>query len=157
LPWAEFHRSGPQWIHTSGHNPLLRIAEETKTVLHSWNGKSKIYDENGQAVESSKADQLSDLVWEIVNEALKYSEENCDQIPETMSLFDFFSERARELFPQDEENRKLLLDMSQMWGAYIGHPVEKQSLKFAWMEGCCVGGTRNVFSCRQTIGCHLRD
>ncbi|KAI9674530.1 MAG: hypothetical protein M1817_001868 [Caeruleum heppii] len=29
--------------------------------------------------------------------------------------------------------------MSEMWGAYIGHPVEKQSLRFARMERCCVG------------------
>lgn len=111
-------------------------------MLHSWNGKSKIYDEDGRVVESARADKLSDLVWEIVDEALKFSEESSDQIPETMSLFEFFTKRAGEIFPleEDENQKLLLLNMSKMWGAYIGHPVEKQSLKFAWMERCCIGG-----------------
>lgn len=133
-------RSGPQWIHTSGHNPLLHIAAETDTVLHTWNGKSQIYDENGQLVESAKADRFSDLVWEIVDEAMKYSEEKGDQIPETQSLSDFFVTRAAEIFPDRPEDQNLLLNMSQMWGAYVGHPPNKQSLRFAWMESCCVGG-----------------
>lgn len=130
---------GPQWIHTSGHNPLLQLAAESNTVLHTWNGKSQIYDEHGQLVDSAKADRFSDLVWEIVDEALKYSEENGGQIPETQSLFDFFVKRAAEMFPDEPEDQKLLLNMSQMWGAYIGHPLKKQSLRFAWMESCCVG------------------
>lgn len=79
-------------------------------------------------------------MWEIVDEALRFSEENPDQISETMSLFEFFIKRAREIFPDEPKNQRLLLNMSQIWGAYIGHPVEKQSLKFAWMERCCVGG-----------------
>ncbi|KAG7124544.1 hypothetical protein HYQ44_001729 [Verticillium longisporum] len=29
--------------------------------------------------------------------------------------------------------------MSEMFGAYIGEPVWRQSLKFAWMEECCGG------------------
>lgn len=115
------------------------------TPLHSWNRRSNVYDENGQIVESSKADQFSDLVWEIVDEALNFSEKYPDQIPETMSLFDFFEKRARELFPDEPRDQKLLLNMSQVWGAYIGHPVEKQSLKFAWMERCCVGGISKSF------------
>ncbi|MCJ1464560.1 hypothetical protein MMC07_003173 [Pseudocyphellaria aurata] len=130
---------GPQWIHTSGSNPLLHIAAETNTVVHTWNGKSQIYDENGQLVDSAKADQFSDLVWELVGEAIKYSEENGDQIPETQSLSDFFVTRAAELFPDRPEDQSLLLNMSQMWGAYVGHPPDKQSLRFAWMEKCCVG------------------
>lgn len=109
-------------------------------MLHTWNGKSQIYDENGQLVDSAKADRFSDLVWDIVGEALKYSEENGDQIPKTQSLSDFFVKRAAEMFPNGSEDQKLLLNMSQMWGAYIGHPPNKQSLRFAWMESCCVGG-----------------
>lgn len=118
----------------------MQLARDTKTVLHTWNGKTQIYDKNGQALDSAKADQLSDLVWETFDEALKFSEENGDKIPETLSLYDFFAQKAKELFPDQPEDQKLLLDMSQVWGAYIGHPVDKQSLRFAWMERCCVGG-----------------
>lgn len=122
----------------------MHLAAETNTVLHTWNGKSQIYDEHGQLVDSAKADRFSDLVWEIVDEALKYSEENGDQIPETQSLSDFVVKRAAEIFPDGSEDQKLLLNMSQMWGAYIGHPVNKQSLRFAWMESCCVGGVSEI-------------
>lgn len=115
-------------------------------MLHTWNGNSQIYDENGQLVDSAKADRFSDLVWEIVNEALKYSKDNGEQIPETKSLFDFFVKRAQEIFPHGPEDQKLLLNMSQMWGAYIGHPPNKQSLRFAWMESCCVGGVFGIHS-----------
>ena len=31
------------------------------------------------------------------------------------------------------------MQMAEMWGAYIGEPVHRQSLKFAWMEECCGG------------------
>ena len=123
----------------------MRLAAETNTVLHTWNGKTQIFDENGQLVDSAKADRFSDLVWETVEEALKYSEENGNQIPETQSLFDFFVKRAVEIFPDEPADQKLLLNMSQMWGAYIGHPLNKQSLRFAWMERCCVGGVSEIF------------
>lgn len=31
-----------------------------------------------------------------------------------------------------------------MWGAYVGSPISKQSLKFAWLERCC-GGEGETF------------
>ena len=113
-------------------------------MLHTWNGKTQIYDEYGHPVDSAKADLFSDLVWGIVDEAIKYSEEYGDQIPETQSLSDFFAKRAAEMFPDGPEDQKLLMDMSQMWGAYTGHPLQKQSLRFAWMESSCVGGEPEI-------------
>lgn len=118
----------------------MQLAQETGTPLHTWNGASNIYDENGELLDSDRADRFSDVVWQIVGEALEFSEKSGDEIPETMSLYDFFAKRAAEMFPDQQEDQKLLLNMSQVWGAYIGHPVDKQSLRFAWMEKCCVGG-----------------
>lgn len=37
--------------------------------------------------------------------------------------------------------------MSEMFGAYVGEPVWKQSLRFAWMEECCGGGMISSVSC----------
>ena len=31
------------------------------------------------------------------------------------------------------------LGMAQMWGAYVGSPVQRQSLKFFWLEECIEG------------------
>lgn len=92
-------------------------------------------------VDHEKADRFTDLVWQIVDEAIEFSQENGQKIPETMSLYDHFVKRAKEMFPEQHEDQNLLLSMSQMWGAYIGHSVDRQSLRFAWMEKCCVGGT----------------
>jgi hypothetical protein len=55
-------------------------------------------------------------------------------------LYDYFVDKAKELFPDSEEDQNLLCQMSEMWGAYIGEPVQRQSLRFVWMEEVCGGG-----------------
>lgn len=119
-----------------------------------------IFDGAGRVVDEAKADHLSSLVWQIIEEAITFSQESHDKhchqdhatidakwsdgrgaIPETLSLYDFVEKRATEIFPDEPEDRELLLNMSQMWGAYIGHPIDKQSLRFAWLEKCCIGGS----------------
>lgn len=80
------------------------------------------------------------MLWEIIEEAFEYSEKNSSSIPESLSLYDHISSKVKEKLPDLEEDQKLVLDMSEMWGAYIGHPVTRQSLRFVWMEECCGGG-----------------
>lgn len=38
------------------------------------------------------------------------------------------------------EQKHQVLCMSEMWGAYVGGSVEKQSLKNLWLEECIDGG-----------------
>jgi hypothetical protein len=73
-------------------------------------------------------------------EAFKYSAENEKDVSEMESLYDFIKSKAREDFGEEKGDFELLLQMSKMWGAYIGDSVERQSLKFSWMEECCGGG-----------------
>lgn len=144
-----YRLSGPNWIHasdTGGHpNPILQAANETNTPLHHWNDKQLIFDTLGNTLDSDKADRLSTLLWEIIEEAFSFSEEARQSdapgnvIPEHDSLYDFISRRALERLPDDGE-RDLLLRMSEMFGAYVGEPVWRQSLRFAWLEECCGGG-----------------
>ena len=66
-----------------------------------------------------------------------------DSIPKDKSLYDFFVEKSEELFGDgkgEEGNKELLCQMSEMWGAYIGEPVQRQSLRFVWLEEVCGGG-----------------
>lgn len=49
------------------------------------------------------------------------------------------------MFPDRKEDADLLCQMSEMWGAYIGDPVQRQSLRFAWMEEVCGGGESLVY------------
>lgn len=48
-------------------------------------------------------------------------------------------DRVKEIL-EGEDDQDLLCKMSEMWGAYIGEPVQRQSLRFAWMESVCGGG-----------------
>jgi hypothetical protein len=130
---------GPQWIHTSGGNPILDIARKTNTPLHSWNEKINLYDGLGHLVDATKAVSISDLRWGIIEKAFHHSIQNKSTIPESESLYDFFMSRVQDVLPQ-KEDQKLLLGMAEMWGDYVGDPVQRQSLKFAWLEECCGGG-----------------
>ncbi|KAI0120903.1 FAD/NAD(P)-binding domain-containing protein [Hypoxylon sp. NC0597] len=135
---------GPNWIHASDNeNPILKLANETHTPLHSWNGKQLIYDSAGNKLPDHKADRLSTLLWGIIDEAFSISAAARDKdrgksIPPEQSLYDFIKKKAVEKL-RDEDERHILIQMSEMWGAYIGEPVWKQSLRFAWLEECCGG------------------
>jgi hypothetical protein len=123
----------------------MQAAKETNTPLHHWNDKQLIYDSSGNTLEYGKADKLSTVLWDIIEEAFAFSanahhtDQSSGPIPEKDSLYDFISRKALERLPDDEE-RDILLRMSEMFGAYVGEPVWKQSLRFAWLEECCGGG-----------------
>ena len=121
------------------------MASNTNTPLHHWNNKQLIYDAEGKPLPDELTDRLSTLLWEIIELAFKYSEEahaenKGERIPNGDSLFDFVKRKATEMIP-DQKERDILLQMSEMFGAYVGEPVWRQSLRFAWMEECCGGGT----------------
>jgi len=132
------HR-GPNWIHTSGDNPLLDLAKETNTPLHVWNEKIRVFNRNGDSIPENQAKELSDLRWELIEEAFPYSLKNKHEIPVNDSLYDFLKRRILEEGLSSEDSQ-LLLDMSHMWGCYTGDSIVKQSLKFAFLEDCCGGG-----------------
>ncbi|KAH7411149.1 hypothetical protein BKA64DRAFT_375042 [Cadophora sp. MPI-SDFR-AT-0126] len=138
---------GPNWIHTSdaeGRFPILDLARKTKTPLHSWNDKQNIYTSSGKLLPATKSSELSTILWTDIESAIAHSAKNGKDIPETASLRDFLEQKARERFPNNKEDREILMQMAEMWGAYIGEPLHRQSLKFAWMEECC-GGTGEMF------------
>ncbi|KAI1410761.1 FAD/NAD(P)-binding domain-containing protein [Hypoxylon sp. FL1857] len=147
---------GPNWIHASdSENPILKLANEAHTPLHRWNTKQLIYDSTGHKLPDKKADRLSTLLWNIIEEAVKFSKAARDKsrgksIPQEKSLYDFIKKKAAEKLP-DKDEQRLLIQMSEMWGAYVGEPVWKQSLRFAWMEECCGGDEVFVTSNFATI------
>ncbi|KAI0129417.1 hypothetical protein BJ170DRAFT_578343, partial [Xylariales sp. AK1849] len=139
-------QSGPNWIHTwdSGEvHPVLQLAAETGTPVHRWNSKQLIFDTSGEPLPEETTEKLSTLLWKIIEEAFEFSakaheDDGGQGIPKNDSLQDFIRRKATvEL--QDTRERDILLRMSEMWGAYVGEPVWKQSLRFAWMEECCGG------------------
>lgn len=131
-PWFLFLRltpifliRGSQWIHTSGSNPILNIATNSDTPLHSWNERINLYNQSGLMVDHAKAKALCNVQWEIIDEAFRHSVQNRMSIPEPGSLYDYFVPRAAGLFP-DREDQRLFLAMSEMWGNYTGIPIQRQ-------------------------------
>lgn len=86
-----------------------------------------------------KAAEHFDLIWAIISDAFKYSNENFANISPKASLKGFFIEEIREK-GLSKEGQALILQMAEMWGAFIGDPWDKQSLKYFWLEECLDGG-----------------
>jgi hypothetical protein len=118
---------------------MLDLAKKTNTDLHHWNDKQNIYDCSGKLLPEEKSDKLSTLLWEIFAEGFEYGLKERNSIHEADSLYDFVKIKAKEML-SDEKDQELLLQMSHVWGCYIGEPITRQSLRYAWLEECCGGG-----------------
>lgn len=130
---------GPNWIHTSGQNPILDLANSTGTPLHIWNEKVQVFDHDGNTVKDETAKRLGELRWEIIEEAVRHSKENMQSIDKNDSLGDFFKQKAAEMDLSDYD-KKVLVGMAEQWGCYTGDSIYRQTLKYAWLEDCCCGG-----------------
>ncbi|KAJ7474446.1 hypothetical protein B0H11DRAFT_1866267 [Mycena galericulata] len=139
--------SGPNWIHawtdSDEPHPIFKLATDTNTPVHYWNDKQLIFKSDGNALPGEVTERLSTLLWVIIEDAFNLSEaarhkDGGKSIPAEESLYDFVKREAAARL-SDPEERDLLAQMSEMFGAYTGQPVWKQSLRFAWMEECCGG------------------
>ncbi|MCJ1320910.1 hypothetical protein MMC15_006251 [Xylographa vitiligo] len=140
---------GANWIHGTNHNPILDLAKETNTVASSIEEKSGNFDEFGEYMDEKKADRLYQLVWGVIADAFKYSNDT-SSIPPDRSLWDFFVEKLEEK-DLSSEDTKIVLQVAQMWGAFIGDPIERQSLKYFWLEECIDGENLFVASTYKAI------
>ncbi|KAK5290093.1 hypothetical protein LTR16_002758 [Cryomyces antarcticus] len=145
----EARNSGPNWIHGTDHNPILDIAKETGTVLHSWGERQAVVDQSGKTLSAEEASELSERLWGIIADAFKHSNENFAAIPASESLMDFIERKLEEDPPGDwdskerERKHQNIRQMAEMWGAFVGTSIQRQSLKFFWLEECIEG--ENLF------------
>lgn len=126
------------------------MARDTKTITNTWDGRQSIFDRLGHRLSEKDSAHYTELVWKVIEEAMEYSNAHTATIPASKSLMDFFEEKAEEMFPDlyntDEKTkmkRDKLLSMAEMWGAFVGSPIQRQSLKFFWLEECIDG--ENLF------------
>jgi len=116
----------------------------------TWDERQSVFDTQGNQIPDQKAADATEIVWTIIGEAMKLSDEQSAAIPADKSLYNFFEEKVQEKFPstvengeETEENRKAILQMAEMWGAFVGSPIQTQSLRFFWLEECIDG--ENLF------------
>ncbi|KAK4698140.1 hypothetical protein P7C71_g11, partial [Lecanoromycetidae sp. Uapishka_2] len=123
-------------------NPILDLAKQTKGTAFSPpdHATPSLYDESGRRVDGKTATEHSELVWEIIGEGFKYSTKNTSSIPPEDSLMDFFQLKVKER-GLDDASSNLVLQMARMWGDFVGEPIEKQSMKFFWLEECIEGAS----------------
>lgn len=97
-----------------------------------------LYDENGHLVNSQISGQWEGLVWDIIKDAYKYSAGRGPRIPSELSLVDYFKMRMKEM-KIGEDEAKGVLQTARVWGDVVGEPIERQSLKYFWLEECIDG------------------
>lgn len=131
---------------------MLDLAKKTKTLTMNWDGRQSVFDHVGRHMNDAEAAENTEIVWTIIERAMKLSNEESATIPAHKSLYDYFKEQVKEIFPskhsievEDESKKKqeIILQMAEMWGAFVGSPIQRQSLKFFWLEECIDG--ENLF------------
>ena len=90
-------------------------------------------------MDSEQAATYSEIVWGIISDAFRYSKSKDSEIPPDKSLMDFFKTEVAEK-EISEKDKSVILEMAKMWGAFVGDPVERQSLKYFWLEETIEGG-----------------
>ncbi|KAF4961985.1 hypothetical protein FSARC_9915 [Fusarium sarcochroum] len=147
LPNGHLADVGPNWIHGTNDNPMLDLAKQTNTAIGDWESTSCVFTESGELLSLKDGEKYSNIMWEIVQDAFKHSNNLSQDIDPKESLHDFFVQKVAEKVPSTEADherkRSIVMQISEMWGAFVGSPIYKQSLKFFWLEECIEG--ENLF------------
>ena len=100
---------------------------------------SAFVDKHGHVLNERKSKESNEVMWAIIDDAFQYSRDKSTLIPQDQSLFDYFQTKLKE---KDLEPTILetVLQMARIWGDFIGDPIQKQSLKYLWLEECIDGG-----------------
>lgn len=133
---------GANWVHGTENNPIADIARRTRTITHDIEERQAVIDSQGNRLDESLASELSETVWGIIVKAFRYSDEKSAEIDKSKSLMDYFREQVPKI-EKDPRKQSLILEQAHMWGAFVGDSLERQGLKFFFLEECIDG--ENVF------------
>ncbi|KAK2612371.1 hypothetical protein QQS21_001635 [Conoideocrella luteorostrata] len=138
---------GPNWIHGTADNPFLDLAKLTNTSVGAFDTNAWTYHSAGHLLPLKEAEKCRNTTWGIVQQAFEHSNNHGAETRVQQSLLDFFHEKLPSLIPESEtefeRKRDAVLQMAEMWGAFVGSPVSRQSLKYFWLEECLEG--ENLF------------
>ena len=144
LPNGHLIDMGANWVHGTEDNPMLNLAKETDTAVEGFDHPPQMFDEEGEPIPADEARFFSVMMWEIIAEAFEVSNKHGADIDPVTTLLDFFRDQVPLRIPEAEEGyerkRRILLQLSEVWGAFVGSSVGRQSLKFFWLEECLDGG-----------------
>lgn len=133
---------GPNWIHGSKDNPIVRLARQTGTAVMDPPEVTSIFDSSGHRLPHDLAEEISENMWSTIASAFEYSNKNSTEIDRQTSLYDYMVSTCTAQVT-DREKLQLIFNESQTWGGFVGDPIERQSLKFFFLEETIDG--ENVF------------
>lgn len=93
-------------------------------------------------------------MWTTVDKGFDYSTKYKDTIPPEMSLFDFCCQQLEQTDFTVEE-KTACKEFAKFWGAYVGEPVERQSMKFFCLEECIEGSECLLYALLSLSHCVL--
>lgn len=135
--------TGSNWIHGTEGNPIMKLAEKTKTDILDPPEGHVVIDTQGKRRSDKESNELAASFWDWIVKAMKYSEANSADIDSNRSLLDWLEEQWSKSYPGQDAHIKDLVEETRQWGQFVGSPIERQSLKFFWLEDGMDGG--NVF------------
>ena len=134
---------GASWIHGTEHNPLIHLAEKANSTTVACDAVSSICDPKGKWLSSGKACQYYQEVWEVLDKAESKSRKETASLSDAAKMMDFFRQEIasrRSQVEQPEEYENLMLQIVEMWGAFMGSECETQGLKNLWLDAGLEGG-----------------
>lgn len=141
--------TGSNWIHGTKGNPIMHLAEKTRTtVMEPPENSQTVYDTQGVSMNRDRSFELAGKFWEWIVKGLEYSSENSRSIPKDLGLLEWLTREWKEYRKASLKNGKQvdiaeLTEECRRWGQFVGSPIEKQSMRFFWLEDGVDGG--NVF------------
>ncbi|KAJ5175411.1 uncharacterized protein N7482_001288 [Penicillium canariense] len=128
---------GASWIHGTESNPLVGLAEEAGATTVGCGAVTSICDSNGNWLDQDIAKTYYEEVWEILEMAIEKSRQESASLPDDSKMIDFFHEEVRTRRPKaqhPETYEALMLQIVEMWGAFMGDDCANQSLRNLWLD-----------------------
>ena len=134
---------GASWIHGTRDNLFVALAEKTGTTTVACSAVDAICNSNGAWLSRDVACHYYEEVWDILEIAMEKSRKESALLPDSLKMMDFFRQeikRRRSKAKQPGAYESLMMQVVEMWGAFMGDDCENQSLKNLWLDGGLEGG-----------------
>lgn len=134
---------GASWIHGTHGNPFVALAEDARATTVPCGAVSSICNSNGDWLSHDLAHGLYCEVWEILDLAMEKSRKESASISDSEKMMDFFRREVRRRRLQadrPELYEDMMVQIVEMWGAFMGDECERQCLKSLWLEAGLEGG-----------------
>lgn len=134
---------GACWIHGTQGNPIVDLAEKARSMLVACGAVYSICDSNGAWLSSETARHYYEEVWEILEMMMDKSRKEAASLSDSAKMMDLYRQEVRKRRVQaknPEAYETLMVQIVEMWGAFMGNECETQGLENLWLDAGLEGG-----------------